>query len=78
MKKRTLKYSIFTLLTLIFATALYFYFIGSDNDKTLTLQQNTKELGTFKNPEIAYEECQKILKDLSETINTSLKEKAKR
>ncbi len=78
MKKRTLKYSILTVAALIFATVLCFYFIGSDNGTTFTSQQNIKELGTFKNPEIAYEECQKILKDLSQTINTSLKEKAKR
>lgn len=76
MKNKTLKYSLFIILVLIFAAL--FYIIPLNNSETTKPQPHFKELGTFNNPEIAYEECQKILKDLSQTINVSLKEKVKK
>lgn len=30
------------------------------------------EFGSFQNPEIAYKECQKVLQELSENLNSSL------
>lgn len=75
MKNKTLKYSLFTILVLIFAALFY---IIPFNNETTKPQPHFEELGTFNNPEIAYEECQKILKDLSQTINISLKEKVKK
>lgn len=72
MKKTSQNKKIFiTVLILGVGILIAFTFSRKENTKPTTI--NTfNEYGSFSNPEVAYKECHKILKDLSLNLNQSL------
>ncbi|WP_010254840.1 hypothetical protein [Myroides injenensis] len=72
MKKTNQNKKIFiTVLIIGLGTLIAFTFSQKENEKSTT-KDTINEYGSFSNPEIAYKECHKILKDLSLNLNQSL------
>ncbi|MDR2221247.1 MAG: hypothetical protein LBE34_00760 [Flavobacteriaceae bacterium] len=71
MSNKTKKTSILlSICTIAIAFGIY-YLSNREQKETVKPLVAQNNYGTYSNPELAYKECQKILMDLSKTINTS-------